>query len=97
VPLVCQRCLGKVEFSIRQERKFCLSNEMPENVADEDPDLDFIPANDKLDVLDLVEEELLLCLPVAPVHAEGECGVIADASSDAVAASPFAILKGLRR
>lgn len=38
-----------------------------------DPLLDALVADPELDVLTLVEDEILLSLPVAPRHAEGGC------------------------
>ena len=38
-----------------------------------DPLLDALIADPELDVATLVEDEILLSIPVVPMHAEGEC------------------------
>lgn len=73
--LTCQRCLGALAFP------FDLSSDL-ELVADqgdiaelgEEHDAhDVIVAEPKLDVVALLEDEILLGLPISPRHAEGEC------------------------
>ena len=58
-------------------------------------DLDAVAADAELDVWSLVEDEVLLALPIAPRHAEGAC----QAAGESVLkqrASPFAVLAGLK-
>ena len=43
------------------------------DALDEDSDEEVLVAAAPLDPLTLVEDELLLSLPYAPTHAEGEC------------------------
>ncbi len=40
---------------------------------DERDDEDFLPIQAEMSVLELMEDELLLALPIAPKHEEGEC------------------------
>ncbi len=49
-----------------------------------------------MDVETLVEDELILALPIAPVHAEGECRAARDAGAGGVE-SPFGVLASLKR
>jgi uncharacterized protein len=73
--LQCQRCLGKLEFAVQFENTLLV---VPPGTP-VDPDLDdpeapdTIEANPELDVAALIEDEVLLSLPLAPRHPEGTC------------------------
>jgi uncharacterized protein len=97
IPLVCQRCLGRLEFALDRQSRLLLvgpDGELPD-VAQEDPDTEAIAAAEVADVADLVEQEVLLGLPLAPMHAE-PC-VPAPPQPEAKAESPFAVLRSLKR
>jgi uncharacterized protein len=74
--LVCQRCLAPMVLPIEGESRVALV--AVEMEADQVP-LDFETAHvpeDRVRVSDLVEEELLLTLPLVPLHADAsECVV----------------------
>ena len=40
---------------------------------DEEEDADYLPLEDAIDPLGVVEDEVLLVLPIAPRHPEGSC------------------------
>ncbi|MDP2787125.1 MAG: YceD family protein [Pseudomonadota bacterium] len=73
--LTCQRCM------VMYPEVLILDNVMPvaRNEAELarwerlDPLLDALVADPVLDVAVLVEDEILLSLPAAPLHAEGQC------------------------
>jgi uncharacterized protein len=74
VGLVCQRCLGGMQHSVRLERTLYLArNETELERLEALPDSDAILVGETLDLVGLVEDEVLLSLPLAPMHAEGEC------------------------
>ncbi len=76
VQLVCQRCLGAMMHPVRIERTLYLArNETELERLDALPDGDAILAGEALDLVGLVEDEVLLSLPLAAMHAEGECPV----------------------
>jgi uncharacterized protein len=76
VTLLCQRCLSPYRQALRIERVFPIARDEAqlEFWERDDPLLDALVADPELDVQTLVEDEILLSLPVAPRHAEGECG-----------------------
>ena len=93
--LCCQRCLGgmawpvKVDSSLQPVRS---GQQIPEEEL-EDDEVDAIELDGELDVLALVEDEILLALPIAPRHQvcdapQPEGGVSKE--------SPFAALASLR-
>jgi uncharacterized protein len=74
VEMTCQRCLGGLWHEIAIERTLHLArNETELERLDALPDSDAILAGERLDLLELVEDEVLLSLPLAAMHAEGEC------------------------
>jgi uncharacterized protein len=76
VQLTCQRCLGSMPYTVDVERTLYLArNEAEMERLDALPDSDAIQAGETLSLVDLVEDEVLLSLPLATMHAEGECPV----------------------
>ncbi len=74
VPLECQRCLASMEWPVKQRTVTLLAKSEAEGDAlDEGSDNEVLVAAAPLDALTLIEDELLLSLPYAPAHADGEC------------------------
>jgi uncharacterized protein len=100
IPLQCQRCLGSmlydVDFISRLELVRGL-NELPEDDSGEEDDFDQIEADPKLDVLALVEDEILLGLPIAPRHPEGACEMDGKPDENPESGNPFGVLANLKR
>ena len=72
--LTCQRCLNPMPYAVDVERTLYLArNEAEMERLDALPDSDAIQPGTTLDLVELVEDEVLLSLPLAPMHAEGEC------------------------
>ncbi len=74
--LVCQRCLGPHAFRLEIDTILPVARDESELARweQEDPLQDALVADPRLDVLDLIEDEVLLSLPVVPMHPPGECG-----------------------
>lgn len=99
--LRCQRCLRRLDYPLHVSNTLMLARR-GENLAAAvaDPDVpDYIEASTELDIAGLIEDEILLCLPLAPRHAQGEClgpAEMRDAENgDNV--HPFSKLKDLRK
>jgi uncharacterized protein len=74
VPLECQRCLALMTWPVKQRTVALLATSEAEgDTLDADSDEEVLVAAAPLDALALVEDELLLSLPYAPTHADGEC------------------------
>ncbi len=74
VPLECQRCLQPLEWTVDQKTVVALAGSEDEaDALDAESDGEVVLAAGPLDPIELVEDELLLTLPYAPTHAEGEC------------------------
>ena len=92
--LVCQRCLGALEFPFRIEVSLLLAATQAEMDAEplEPEGLECIVAGREMPVHDLIEDELLLAIPIAPRHELCGGGVRAAARETR---SPFAGLRDL--
>lgn len=93
--LVCQRCLEAVDFSLRLDKRLRLvmaSSDWPEEDV-ENEDFDAIEASREMAVGSLIEDEVLLALPISPRH--DVCGTprMKDTQQEA---SPFAMLRKLK-
>ncbi len=73
--LVCQRCLTPYVHPLHSEGVLYLArNEAElERWENDDPLLDVVVAEERMDVLTLIEDELLLSLPVVPRHEDEDC------------------------
>jgi uncharacterized protein len=99
--LVCQRCLGPVDTPIEAERSFrFVPGEEAAAQLDADQEEDVLALTRSLDLRELVEDELLLALPLVPRHdicPEPLPQERADDDADAERPNPFAALAALKR
>ncbi|MDR2189494.1 MAG: YceD family protein [Azonexus sp.] len=93
--LACQRCLGAVPFDLDIDSLLELVPAGAELSQEEleDDSRDFLPVAHDLDVAELVEDEILLALPVAPRHEK--CG-LPGVADDGGRIHPFAALAGFK-
>jgi uncharacterized protein len=73
VPLVCQRCLHPFAAVVDQSTELLLARSEAELARLDVAEIEVVLATELLDPLTLVEDELVLSLPFAPRHADGEC------------------------
>lgn len=74
VRLVCQRCLQEMTHAL--ESDFLLGVVASDDLARQLPDhLEPLVAGEWLDLVTVVEDEVLLCLPIVSFHAEQDCAV----------------------
>ncbi len=101
--LRCQRCLGRLDYPIRLETRLLLRDQasldaLHANVTGvEEEEFDSILADTHLNVIDLLEEEILLGLPIAPKHELGSCEAADGENAGKEAETPFAVLAKLKR
>ncbi len=100
LPLLCQRCFKPMIYDL--ESSFSLSPVNSDAEAERLPESyePLLKANDLIVILDMIEEELLLVLPLVPMHPSAVCSVKLTVSSDkpelSQKANPFAALKKLK-
>ena len=97
--LRCQRCLGPVRFRLDAVRNFVLvpDGQALSDPADEAEDTEQLRADPKLDVIALVEDEVILGLPMVAGHEEGTCAPPAPRAQAGKQDSPFNALAALKR
>ena len=95
--VVCQRCLGSMELQINSLVNLSIVSGQTDisNLPDKYEPL--ILDDDSISLLELIEDELLLAVPMSPTHELNRCPAakILDEMHDAVPNRPFAILKKL--
>jgi len=69
VKLVCQRCLGPIQFPIAVDAELQLAESLRE-ISEADDEIDRVIATRNMDVAWLVEDEVILGLPMAARHEE---------------------------
>lgn len=96
--VICQRCLNPMPLQINSRIHVGVVDE-PEQMAALPEDLEPVITEDrKVALVRLIEEELLLALPLAPVHDLPDCpgsGLLD--THTARKESPFAVLKDLKK
>lgn len=100
--LKCQRCLGALDYELSSTRRFALFKDeaLLPDLEDEEDDMDCMVVTGEMDALALVEEELLLVLPMMPLHDTERCHASSGADEEEgeleLKPSPFAMLSRLR-
>ena len=95
----CQRCLQPVALALEVDRPLrFVQGEERAAALDAELDEDVLPLEPRLDLRELVEDELILVLPIVPCHEVcPEPLPLPEAEEESVAENPFAVLAGLRR
>lgn len=95
--LRCQRCLSDMEYEIRLVAHLLLRDQASlDALSDEEEEFDSILAEERLDLLNLLEEEILLSLPIAPKHESGACQSTSSENALKDKPHPFAVLAKLK-
>jgi uncharacterized protein len=89
--MTCQRCLDEMTVNLDLNFDYLISSAQV-NEAEDSDEIDWIEASHEMDVAELIEDELLLAMPIAPTHAH-DCSKLSTQSGDKP--NPFAALKGL--
>lgn len=100
--LTCQRCLGAVAVELEIDRLFAFVADEDEAARlDEQSEEDVLVLSRAFDLVELLEDELILALPLVPRHETCPSPLPAmtpDSSTEASQpAGPFAALEALRR
>lgn len=99
LPLTCQRCMGPVHINVAVNRSFrFVQSEQVALEQDENAEEDILVFSPEFKLLDLIEDEVLLALPVVARHETCPVDVklaVADPGFDTVGekkSNPFAVL-----
>lgn len=101
IELMCQRCMTPLKFAIESESVLILAKN--DERADEidallaDDTIDVIVASRTLNVMELIEDEALLAIPLAPKHGVCPDHAVLDGLMGTKKPSPFDVLKGMKQ
>lgn len=69
VPLTCQRCLGSAQTPIEVDRWFrFVADESVAEAQDDDSEEDLLALEPRPSLVEVIEDELIMSLPLVPVH-----------------------------
>ncbi len=100
VPLTCQRCMAPEIETVEVDRWFrFVDTEAQADAEDEDSEEDLLVIAAQFDLLALLEDELIMSLPLVPMHPQCPQPPVLQAGEVAVAEPPhpFAALAQLRK
>ncbi len=88
--LICQRCLEPFELAVESEGRVALvADDAEAGRVPEELETILAPVH-RIALRDLVEEELLLALPIVPRHAAEECGLTREEATEKAGAGSVA-------
>jgi uncharacterized protein len=107
VTLVCQRCMGSVAtpLEVDQWYRFVATEEIA-MAEDDESEEDLLVMEPQFDLLAVLEDELLMALPLVPMHEECPVAPVMQAGEEALAGeetpssekpNPFAVLSRLKK
>jgi uncharacterized protein len=102
LPMQCQRCLTPVLETVKADRSFrFVADEATAAALDDEVEEDILVISRDFDALSLIEDELILSLPLVPLHEvcpEALPMSAADPEFEAAAQrpNPFGVLAGLK-
>lgn len=104
LPMQCQRCMGAVQIALVSEQSFrFVPDEATAEAEDDESEEDLLVLTSELDVWELIEDELIMSVPIVPKHSVCPTSVpmsVSDESFEAALAdrpNPFAALAELKK
>ncbi|WP_114689388.1 YceD family protein [Polynucleobacter necessarius] len=104
--LICQRCLQDCAVDLTEKRRFILvaTEEEADAYPPEDEEQEPLVVSQHFNLLETIEDEVLLSLPLIPKHPEGFCesyasvfGEGADEGGSDERENPFNVLKNMKK
>ena len=102
VPLTCQRCLKTMDQALAVDRNFrFVKDEATAEAQDDESEEDLLVISKDFDLLALIEDELLMALPLVPMHTSCQSEHAPTSKDDSCAdadakPNPFAVLATMR-
>ncbi|WP_439520003.1 YceD family protein [Hydrogenophaga sp.] len=105
LPLTCQRCLGPVDTPLEVDRWFrFVADEATAEAQDDDAEEDLLALEPRPSLFDVLEDELIMALPLVPLHESCPVSVVFKAGDPGVEEdevptrkNPFAALERLKK
>ena len=97
VNIVCQRCLGPMPFTIDNQIYLGIIREQDDEYELPDGCEPLIASDESVNLASLIEDEVILALPIVTMHDEKECNAteLLTEINSTKKESPFAVLKTL--
>jgi uncharacterized protein len=96
--VLCQRCLEPLELPVYVELKLELTKTLAAEPSTQDNYEPLLVTAEPLSLVELLEDELLLALPISPMHPEGECAAAVTQHTVAYTKeNPFTLLSNLKK
>jgi uncharacterized protein len=75
IHLICQRCMQDCAVDLAEKRRFVLlaTEDLADDYPIEDEEREALVASQHFNLLETIEDEILLSLPLIPKHPEGFC------------------------
>lgn len=89
--ILCQRCLDVMQQALLLNYDYVISESEPDTFEGDD-DVDWLEVSREMNLNELIEDELLMALPVAPTH---DHGCIPHQQESGEKHNPFSVLKDL--
>jgi len=94
--LRCQRCMNGLDYPVSIASHLLLCDQPGlDSLEDVEEEFDSILIDTHMDVLDLLEEEILLSLPIAPKHESNACQTVVG-ENKFEERHPFSVLANLK-
>lgn len=98
--VICQRCLNPMPLNMHRKFNYLINdtplNEFEFSDIEQNDDIDLVEPNPAMDLISLIEDELLMALPIAPAHEEDcSANINKGITESGEKPNPFAVLKGL--
>jgi len=97
VMAACQRCLRDLDIDVAVAFRFVVIGDESQAAGIDAGDDYIVADDDRLNILKLVEDELLLALPMVPVHGDDVCAPLHSDQSVPAGDNPFAQLAALKK
>lgn len=92
----CQRCLNDMPLKLTLNFSYLIGEisdtDFEASDIDSEDEVDLQQASPTMNIIALIEDEIIMAMPIAPIHEE-DCGAIISESGEKP--NPFAVLKGL--
>jgi uncharacterized protein len=104
IMLTCQRCLTPANFDLEVSRKFrFVANEQVALAQDDENEEDLLVLDRKFNALELIEDELIMSLPIVPRHPSCQNAYLESLAAENAESTeferpnPFAVLEQLKK
>lgn len=95
--LRCQRCMNSMDYEVQIETRLLLRDQASlDALSDEEEEFDSVLIDAQMDVLDLLQDEIVLGMPIAPKHQIGDCQMADGEQRVKEKPYPFTVLAGLK-